>query len=797
MAEWDRTRRLQQMLEELEARSSQASSPKSRRGKGLSSLTSQYPSNQPSKKTSARAPRSPSANWIPPGQSITIKNHVISDGMIYVGQDLKSSHLPKQIDPCLINPKLNVSHHPHRGEYGLRYQPSYRQISADCRATYLEWLAEGRRTKGVPIGCVFLFFYGLERRVLTDYLTLRKKEDVAIPEEIDQIIAEVEALLDTYSYMGGFGNYASKFLRTCRLLKSPESLADFEPDSKKKGWELPLEFKVVLGRKVAAKKPIPLNWIWCWYIYSDRVRLSMAAHRCETELQALLKLYYQRKYGEGMVVKPNKRKLEVHYHPASSGFLKSIAIDIGDVPDVTRLSSPLNRFQTLIDECIAVLEPYGRWLGRNSEQRDPKAALALLPLEALDVLQEQEVEDYGDRLRRWLLKALGSRERVVLEGEQLIKCWDPMLVLADRQKPITKSMTMLLVQGLGKVGFGIEPDVRFLGKPLKGDSTVVLFPLTAPLESVPTQIELSREYKTMLVLLQLAAMVAGSVAIAQGGQKYLNAYLDAALQLSKDEQARLKAHFTWMLHQKPTLRGMKPKLSAITNDKKRDMAEVLIGVAGAEGAISSPTVATLVKIYPLLGFEKDEVYSHVHQFSTSAANRAKRGPVTVRSASKTSSGFAIPNPAMGGDRLSKSTKLSDKNAPHRPGLTLDLDAIQKKEAESKAVTNLLGELFEEEDAEAIAVNSTIISVVDGDTNGAGEGAIAGLDSLHSQFLRILSRQETWSRQVLETQAGQLGLMLDGALEIINDMAFEMCDDPLTDGEDPISIDTDILGELLP
>ena len=39
------------------------------------------------------------------------------------------------------------------------------------------------------------------------------------------------------------------------------------------------------------------------------------------------------------------------------------------------------------------------------------------------------------------------------------------------------------------------------------------------------------------------------------------------------------------------------------------------------------------------------------------------------------------------------------------------------------------------------------------------------------------------------------LMLDGVLEQINDMAFERFDMPVTEGDDPIEINSDILEEL--
>jgi hypothetical protein len=53
----------------------------------------------------------------------------------------------------------------------------------------------------------------------------------------------------------------------------------------------------------------------------------------------------------------------------------------------------------------------------------------------------------------------------------------------------------------------------------------------------------------------------------------------------------------------------------------------------------------------------------------------------------------------------------------------------------------------------------------------------------------------WSREELEAVASDMDLMLDGALEHINDMAFEHFDMPITEGEDPLEINPDIMGKL--
>ena len=74
----------------------------------------------------------------------------------------------------------------------------YSEIPSDSRAAYLDWLAAGRPA-GAYIGYVFLFFYGIERRVLIDL----DRSDLG-GDEAGELIAEVERLHGLYGDNNSF-----------------------------------------------------------------------------------------------------------------------------------------------------------------------------------------------------------------------------------------------------------------------------------------------------------------------------------------------------------------------------------------------------------------------------------------------------------------------------------------------------------------------------------------------------------------------------------------------------------------
>jgi TerB-C domain len=110
---------------------------------------------------------------------------------------------------------------------------------------------------------------------------------------------------------------------------------------------------------------------------------------------------------------------------------------------------------------------------------------------------------------------------------------------------------------------------------------------------------------------------------------------------------------------------------------------------------------------------------------------------------------------------------------------LNLELIQAKQLESAEATQLLQSVFVEE---PISVPSA--------------GAPLGLDSAHAAFLQTLGQQMIWSREDLIGVAQKLDLLLDGALELINEAAFDRCDEALTEGEDPLEVNLNVLQELL-
>ncbi len=121
--------------------------------------------------------------WVPAGESAALGRRSIG-GMVYLGQGLRAMNRYGGTEPALIDPHRRISWaRPDREGQLMTYWPSYELLSPASRAAYAEWLMKGRSDPRVPLGYVFLYFYGIERRVLVD------------ARQSDRARAEVDTLL--------------------------------------------------------------------------------------------------------------------------------------------------------------------------------------------------------------------------------------------------------------------------------------------------------------------------------------------------------------------------------------------------------------------------------------------------------------------------------------------------------------------------------------------------------------------------------------------------------------------------
>ncbi|WP_207000855.1 TerB N-terminal domain-containing protein [Trinickia mobilis] len=123
--------------------------------------------------------------------------------------------------------------------------------------------------------------------------------------------------------------------------------------------------------------------------------------------------------------------------------------------------------------------------------------------------------------------------------------------------------------------------------------------------------------------------------------------------------------------------------------------------------------------------------------------------------------------------------------------SLDTERLASLREETKRAGEVLRAIFEVDEAD----RSTAPIEAAARPAISGNNAIMGLDERHSQLVLQLLMRGAWTRGEVASMCSALNLMLDAALERINDAAFSSFDDSLLDGDEVITLNQELAEEL--
>jgi len=681
--------------------------------------------------------------WHGKGEAVTVRGFTIADGLVYVG----ARQPPYRFTNFLINPSLSVaSSGADTGGLLMSYYPSYDTIDPRSRLAYLQWLAGGKRDPSASIGYVFLYFYGLEHRIFGD-------QAIA---DAPVILAEVERLRGIYATNHSFDRYSREFREVLTLMAKgvPDQPPPF--DTIAKHYERPMWLKLGIGRILAEDRPIPAEWMLAWFLCDPEAFHRTAVTRARAEFHPLFLTRFRQRHPDGLKVAKPKSKLRCTYRLAANNNEAEVAGTINEWPDITRLQAPLTKAQEIAGDCMIALDAYSRYLGKNPEGKNSLHAYALLPPEAAT-----SGHPAAEALLGWLEDKTGTGAAQV-EVAELCRRLEIELAKDKIGRPQMRDMSALLA----RFGHGVEPDPQFGGPPLAIGQPAILFRLPAGGAAGA----LSPAYTAATHMLSLAALVIHADGqIVPEEERMLIRHAEDSLHLSAAERARLEAHALWLLRRPPGLAQIKARLAAADTTGREALARFALALANADGHVSPQEIRLLERIYKLLDIDPKRLFSDLHALAAGSDE-----PVTVQEAGTAPAGHPIPPPpATAGDTA---------------GVRLDMARIRRIHSETTQVSALLSEIFVEEQPEPEPPTQA-----EEDEN-ADNGRFPGLDPTHAALLGDLLERPQWPRGDFETLARSYGLLPDGALETLNEWAFDHLDDAVAEDGDPITIHTSLIAD---
>jgi uncharacterized tellurite resistance protein B-like protein len=671
------------------------------------------------------------------GQTIEVAGIRIPGGLIYVGKSLPASNGAP--DPCLIDPSKSVAA---TGDYTLRqlnYRPSYSDIPSAARTAYLSWLAGGRKDPAADIAYVFLFFYGLERRAVHDPLSdpTAEIEWEALSEELRRLLAIYGPLSDSFKKYGG------QLLSWVELSGHPHRVYERPVPPFDRDYEIPFYIRFALGQATVDGAAIPSHLALAWAKLDPNISLRTPAVRCKAEFEALFAQKYEAMHGAGFMIPKNRTKLKMLYLPASGGFKnREIMLAVRDIPDVTILSGPLAKLKAVVEAATQPLDSFSRLFGKDANARDTLEGLLLLPAS----LWPTKAQDALQAIRSSM-----DEGSVGLSFQELLNS-------LGAKSTFTRDKAMCLAQALETAGIGFEPDILAGARTPKPDEPVVLF--AQPYEVVSRE---DAPYLAAALTLQLASAVAaadGTFGLEE--MTHLRQVIPSWTHLTTGQTRRLQAHLRLLGQTPASLTAMTKKFEPLDATLKQTIGTLMAAVAQADGEVSPAEVKILERVYKALGIDSAKVFSDVHAAASGA-------PAVVSRPSKAGSS----------------------------GFQLDHARIASLQQDTDKVSALLANIFNDAEETPTATASVATSVQDAlamEAPAAPDGLL-GLDESHSVLARKLLSRPEWSREELLDIAADLDLMLDGALEQINEAAFDAHDMPLFEGEDPLTINTEFLEKV--
>ena len=624
----------------------------------------------------------------------------------------------------------------------LGYWPTFRGMDAAQRRYYFDWLAGGRHDPDVPIGYVFVFFYGLERRLLVEQ------------QDEHKIIGELNRLLDLYGHQRSFRSYASRLLAfwaSKRITNMSEAtIHDSFPTPALGRYMEEDALAAAVGWYADLKRPLPVSYAMAIAASDPRAQRSVVLTKTADEFTQLFAAKYKDEFGQGLIPEAGARKLKTAYHPGSPTLVQAQDRVASLTVTMTNGLGRRSQFKPLAkmwNASVEGLKSYSRAKGKT-EALSPDAWSKLPP-----ELQAETPHPETVKWEKLIDSHLDDDGHVHLPAGIL----GEMRGFEPRSK-FTMKQCQDLCKTAGDLDLGLVPDPRITRSAWGWRETIAIFRDA----EAGSHLKATSKYPEASLVLRLGMAIAEADGHVDSEEvETITDFLEGMFTMNESEKQRLEVLARLLEETGSPTRGLVKKIeSALTIKHVRQIGKLLVAVAAADGVIDKSEIKVLRKLYKSLGMDEDALNEAIEQMQGGSRGQ----PVPVRAA-KASKGEAIPA----------------RRASEEERIEIDRGAVAVVLRETKGAAELLHGIFGEtgEDDSAVEVVS-------------GEPAGPTLDASHQSFMKELVKKDEWNVDELEGLAHQHNLMPSGALDVINEWAMEQYSDLLIQGDGPYEVDKTLL-----
>ncbi len=508
----------------------------------------------------------PRERFVGAGERVTVAGRAIASPFTYV---LDSSTETADASTIVIGTPVGRA----ASATPLPYWPSYAGANPDQRAVYLDWMAGGRVDPDVPIGYVFIFFYGLERRVLIDGL-----DDAAVREEILRLRSVYAA--------PSFQRYSAELLVFLDV-RVPER---FQRVAKE---EIDLRLGALMSESVNAilaltawyhthREPLPARHALVVARGMESAKRGVVVERAVAEVSDLFSIRYEAAFGRGILLEAAKLPVSVRYSPASASLPGDLEVSL---PNVLGRASQFNEVVAVWNRCVDDLrKASSRKAGGKSLDADGWAAL---PPE----LRAQY--DHPDQ-DRWDEAVAGFP---VLGAFHLVQAGQlATLLRLGKTARVTAAQLKKIGRRAEEVGYAIEPDPRIHSGAVGWSSELLIWRGGAAMPD-------PKIHAGVFAMVTLGAAVGlADGQFTQDEHEVLGSFLTEVFDLNEDMRIRVEAMSQLVQRQPARIDAVAKKIAkSVTRDEKQKVAGLLVAIAAADGIVGEAENQVLRRLYLQLG----------------------------------------------------------------------------------------------------------------------------------------------------------------------------------------------------
>lgn len=544
------------------------------------------------------------------------------------------------------------------------------------------------------------------------------------------LLAEVERLRQVYAGEDWLCRHFDAFLVAARIRLKGIVAPVLTLERAGYLHEIPFDLRVHLGGRIEARQPFNADDALLWISNLPDVHLRTPALRCRDEFRALWTLRFGALYPGGLRVKAPKKRLKLLYRAASGTFEAPVAGSHEALPDIAAVSGPIAKLRELLEACTTELEPFSRLLGRKPLARDGSLALLLLPEPLRKPALRAKLADGLERLA-------GAAPGGIVSYRDLLALMEPELAAADKPGAAIQDQVARI---LDELDFAVEPDRRYGGRTLDAVASVALFRAAGGAAVDPDGVA----YRSMRILVEVAVLAAASDGDITDDEI---AAVRATIErhgLTQAETLRLIAFAHCLRLDRPKQQIVLRKLQDRPKAEREVIAQSALATVMSDGIATAEEVRFMEQLYRALGLSVDDVYGAIHRSAPHGGSPAASVPV--------------------GHRTSHAAAI-------------DPERLRKLREETQTVSRLLSDIFVEDSVDEQPKTAAVEA-----------SAYPGLDQAHAALLNAIDEADgELSRSAYDDVARGLGLLPDGALETLNDWAFDRFDEPLIEGDVEITI----------